>query len=176
MQPGAWATGRASLRPKVAIRAQGKTSGARSPSIPKRNGKRSARNWNCRDWRIYPSKNDQSAHDEIDARISRWTKPKDRYKVTERLQALGVPAGMVQRSKDLLADPQYTHRGFYRWIEHPEMGEVPYAGHQYTVRGYDNGPRGPAPCLAADSFAVLSEVLGLGDEQIAAAYASGAIN
>ena len=118
----------------------------------------------------------QIRHDEIDARISRWTKPKDRYQVMEQLQALGVPAGVVQRSKDLLADPQYTHRGFYRWIEHPEMGEVPYAGHQYTVRGYDNAPRGPAPCLGADSFAVLSEVLGLGDEQIAAAYASGAIN
>ena len=118
----------------------------------------------------------QIRHDEIDALISRWTKPKDRYQVMEQLQALGVPAGVVQRSKDLLVDPQYTHRGFYRWIEHPEMGEVPYAGHQYTVQGYDNGPRGPAPCLGADSFAVLSEVLGLGDEQIAAAYASGAIN
>ena len=93
-----------------------------------------------------------------------------------RLQAAGVPAGVVQRSSDLLADPQYQHRRFYRWHDHPEMGHIPYAGHQYRISGYDNGPRAPAPTLGQHSLDVLTNLLDLDDEAIAAAYASGAIN
>jgi crotonobetainyl-CoA:carnitine CoA-transferase CaiB-like acyl-CoA transferase len=92
-----------------------------------------------------------------------------------RLQAAGVPAGVVQRSSDLLADPQYAHRGFYRYLDHPVMGRIPYAGHQYRIRGYDNGPRAPAPTLGQHSFEVLSELLGLSDEAIAEAFATGAV-
>ena len=55
------------------------------------------------------------------------------------------------------------------------MGRIPYAGHQYKISNYDNGPRGPAPMLGEHSFEVLTE-LGFSDEEIAACYASGAIN
>ena len=82
----------------------------------------------------------------------------------------------MQRSSDLLADPQYAHRHFYRYYEHMEMGRVPYAGHQYRISNYDNGPRSPAPMLGQHSFEVLSEFLGFSDEEVAEAFASGAIN
>jgi crotonobetainyl-CoA:carnitine CoA-transferase CaiB-like acyl-CoA transferase len=93
----------------------------------------------------------------------------------QSLQSVGVPAGIVQRSSDLLADKQYDHRGFYQYLDHEAMGHIPYAGHQYKIRGYDNGPRGPAPMLGQHSFEVLAE-LGLADEEIAQAYATGVIN
>ena len=88
----------------------------------------------------------------------------------------GVPAGVVQRSSDLLRDEQYEHRRFYKYLDHPEMGRIPYAGHQYRIRGYDNGPRGPAPLLGEHSFEVLSGILGMRDEAIGEAYASGAVS
>ena len=116
-----------------------------------------------------------AAHDRLDEGISKWTLGQDPLQVMNALQAAGVPAGRVQRSSDLLADPQYQHRGFYRYLDHTEMGRIPYAGHQYRVAGYDNGPRGPAPCLGEHSFEVLSQVLGLSDEEVAAAFASGAV-
>ena len=115
-------------------------------------------------------------HDELDEEIAQWTASLQAQEVMTRLQALGVPAGVVQRSSELLCDPQYRHRQFYRYFEHPVMGHIPYAGHQYRMRGYDNGPRGPAPLLGQHSFEVLSEFLGLSDEAIAQAYASGAIH
>ena len=93
----------------------------------------------------------------------------------QTLQAANVPAGMVQRSSDLLVDTQYEHRKFYRRFDHQEMGNIPYAGHQYLISSYDNSPRGPAPCLGQHSFEVLSEVIKLSDEEIAEAYASGVI-
>ena len=90
------------------------------------------------------------------------------------LQAAGVPAGMVQRSSDHLEDPQLRHRSFFRPLVHPEMGEIPYEGHQYSIRGYDNGPRFPAPCLGEHTYEVLAEVLGLDDDEVAEVLASGA--
>ena len=63
-------------------------------------------------------------------------------------------------------DPQLAHRAFFRRLEHPEMGEVPYEGHQFRIAGYDNGPRFPAPCLGEHTYEVLTEVLGLDDDEV----------
>jgi benzylsuccinate CoA-transferase BbsF subunit len=115
-------------------------------------------------------------HDEIDVAISAWTSTRNSESVMQTLQNAGVPAGVVQRSSDLLKDRQYEHRNFYHYFDHPVMGHIPYAGHQYSIAGYNNGPRGPAPTLGQHSFDVLAGFLGLSDEAIAEAYASGAIS
>jgi crotonobetainyl-CoA:carnitine CoA-transferase CaiB-like acyl-CoA transferase len=114
-------------------------------------------------------------HDAIDAAIAAWTREHPADTAVRALQAGGVPAGVVQRSRELLADSQYAERGFYRWLEHPVMGRVPYAGHAYRIQGYDNGPRTPAPTLGQHTFEVLSGFLGMDDAAVAAAYASGAV-
>ena len=115
-------------------------------------------------------------HDDIDHAITAWTRERDKYEVMAILQSAGIPAGAVQSSGDLLQDEQYKHRGFHRYFDHSEMGHIPYSGHQYRISDYDNGPRGPAPCVGEHSFEVLSEVMKLSDEEIAEAYASGAIS
>ena len=117
-----------------------------------------------------------AAHDRIDAAITAWTRQRTPQAAMTCMIESGVPAGVVQRSSDLLRDEQYEHRRFYRYLEHPEMGRIPYAGHQYRISGYENGPRAPAPLLGQHSFAVLSEILGMSDDAIGAAYASGAVN
>ena len=116
-----------------------------------------------------------AAHDAIDDEISAWTGTQDAENLERLLAGAGIAAGMVQRSSDLLADPQYAHRGFHRWLEHPRMGTVPYSGHQYQIAGYDHGPRFAAPMLGQHTFDVLSSELGLTDEQIADAAAAGAL-
>ena len=64
-------------------------------------------------------------HDQIDEAIAGWTAPQPADVVMRTLLAAGIPAGVAQRSRDLLTDPQYAHRGFYRYLEHPEMGRIP---------------------------------------------------
>jgi benzylsuccinate CoA-transferase BbsF subunit len=86
--------------------------------------------------------------DEIGAKLADFTRRDEPRALMDLLQASGVPAGMVQRSSDHMEDPQLAHRGFFRRMMHPEMGEVPYEGHQFRIKGYDNGPRTPAPCPA----------------------------
>jgi crotonobetainyl-CoA:carnitine CoA-transferase CaiB-like acyl-CoA transferase len=113
--------------------------------------------------------------DEIGAKLGEFTRRYEPRALMDLLQAAGVPAGMVQRSSDHMEDPQLAHRRFFRRMVHAEMGEVPYEGHQFCIAGYDNGPRAPAPCLGEHSIAVLQELLGYGDEDLARLAASGAL-
>ena len=110
----------------------------------------------------------------IDKELSAFTVRHPPRLLMDLLQAAGVPAGMVQRSSDHLEDPQLAHRSFFRPFQHPEMGDVPYEGHQYNILGYDNGPRFPAPCLGEHTYQVLTDVLGLDDDEVARVLASGA--
>jgi crotonobetainyl-CoA:carnitine CoA-transferase CaiB-like acyl-CoA transferase len=113
--------------------------------------------------------------DEIAAKLAEFTHRHEPRALMDLLQAAGVPAGMVQRSSDHLEDPQLAHRRFFRRMVHPEMGEVPYEGHQFRIAGYDNGPRAPAPCLGEHSIAILQELLGYGDEDLARLAGSGVL-
>jgi crotonobetainyl-CoA:carnitine CoA-transferase CaiB-like acyl-CoA transferase len=110
----------------------------------------------------------------IDRELSAFTARHEPLELMELLQRAGVPAGVVQRSSDHLCDPQLAHRAFFRRLEHPEMGEVPYEGHQYWIRGYDNGPLRAAPCLGEHTFEVLSTVLGLDEDEVVEVLSSGA--
>jgi crotonobetainyl-CoA:carnitine CoA-transferase CaiB-like acyl-CoA transferase len=110
----------------------------------------------------------------VERELNQFTQLQEPRALMDLLQASGVPAGMVQRSSDHQLDPQLAHRSFFRHLEHPEMGVVPYEGHQYKISGYDNGPRFPAPCIGEHTYEVLQTILGFTDDQIADAYASGA--
>ena len=113
--------------------------------------------------------------DEIDGHLREWTSARSPQDVMQLLQALGVPAGVVQRSSDLLKDPQLEHRRFFHHMEHPDMGNVPYTGHQFRISGYDGGPRFPAPLLGQHNQEVLSGLLGMTDDEITEAVIAGAL-
>ncbi|GIW16440.1 MAG: hypothetical protein KatS3mg063_2293 [Tepidiforma sp.] len=108
-----------------------------------------------------------AGREELERLLAGWTAPQDGMALVERLQQAGIAAGFVKRSSDLLADPQLAHRRFFHPLQHPEMGEVPYEGHQFIISGYQSGPRRPAPCLGEHSMEVLLEVLGLDEEEVA---------
>ncbi|MEO8539835.1 MAG: CoA transferase [bacterium] len=117
----------------------------------------------------------QARKDDLHAAIAAWTSTQDRYELMETLQSAGVPAGAVQRSSDLLQDPQLSHRHYFRPLEHPEMGLIPYEGHQFRIAGYDNGPRFAAPCLGEHTWEVLTEYLGLDEGDAAELLAAGGV-
>jgi benzylsuccinate CoA-transferase BbsF subunit len=114
-------------------------------------------------------------HDELDEHISQWTADKSPREVMRILQSAGVPAGVVQRSSDLMRDPQLAHRNFFRYLEHPEVGKVPYTGHQFRISGYDNGPRFAPPLLGEHNDPVLRDLLGMTDDEIADVVIAGAL-
>ncbi len=117
----------------------------------------------------------QADHDAIDIAIGRWSSELAADEVERILVAAGVPAGKIQRSQDLRTDPQYLHRQFYRRLDHSEVGVVPYAGHQFQIRGHDHGPRFAAPMLGEHTYQVLTDLLGLDDDEVAEAAGAGAL-
>lgn len=117
----------------------------------------------------------QTHHDMIDGKLAEWTSSRAAEEVERTLLKAGIPAGKVQRSKDLVSDPQYLHSDFYKRLEHSEVGVVPYAGHQYKIRGYDHGPRTAAPMLGEHTYEVLSELLGMSPDEIAQVASEGAL-
>ncbi|MGH1493155.1 MAG: CoA transferase [Acidimicrobiales bacterium] len=114
-------------------------------------------------------------HDAIDTAISAWTADRTEQEVEDQLRAADIAVTRVQRSSDLLADPQYDHRSFFRWLEHAEVGSVPYAGHAYRIEGYDNGPRTAAPLLGEHTFEVLTDLLGFDVDEVGEIAATGCL-
>lgn len=112
---------------------------------------------------------------EIDGHLGEWTAARSAQDVMHLLQSAGVPAGVVQRSSDLLQDPQLEHRRFFRYMDHPEMENIPYTGHQFRIKGYDSGPRSPAPLLGQHNEFVMREILRMTDEEITEVIAAGGI-
>ena len=116
-----------------------------------------------------------AAHDRIDAELGAWTATRDGPETERLLAGAGIAAGVVQSSRQLSCDPQYRHRGFYRYLEHSEVGTVPYAGHQYRIDGYDHGPRTAAPCLGEHTYEVLTDLLGMSPDEVAELAMTGAL-
>lgn len=87
----------------------------------------------------------------------------------ERLYAEGVPAAPVQSLEEVAADPQVRARGMLNAVEHPTVGPFVAPGNPLRWMGEgDARPDRAAPQLGADTDALLRELLGYSDAQIAA--------
>ncbi len=114
--------------------------------------------------------------DALDALIDAWTAGQDRYAVMEQCQGAGIAAGAVQRAPDLVnRDPNLAARGFFTTTHSEPWGE-------HGIDGFParfNGERPPrydgVHGLGADTFAVLTELLGIDDQAFAALAAAGAL-
>lgn len=98
---------------------------------------------------------------ELDALVSEWTRERSPREVMERLQAVGVPAGMVATGGDLLEDPHLAARGFLIETGHPRLGPLPLPGIAGKLSETPGSVWRHAPLLGQDNDYVLAEVLGL---------------
>jgi benzylsuccinate CoA-transferase BbsF subunit len=115
--------------------------------------------------------------EELDKRISEWTRSLTSRQAMLMLQHVGVPAGAVQSPEDLLRDPHLRSRGSITlvqasapWntlLEHPalppRLSETPGASD------------GPAPTEGGDNDYVFREVMGLTNEEITRLTEEGAL-
>lgn len=97
---------------------------------------------------------------ELDALLSDWTRKHAPVEVMQRLQAAGVPAGVVQSGSDLCSDVHLAARGFIETVQHPVLGAIPVAGLplQFSEGGHE--ALVSPPTLGADNAFVVTELLG----------------
>jgi crotonobetainyl-CoA:carnitine CoA-transferase CaiB-like acyl-CoA transferase len=113
--------------------------------------------------------------DALDAIITAWTSQRDRWQITEILQAAGVAAIPTMSSKDLAEDPHLAQRGFFPDLEHPEVGRRIHTGIPWTMSGTPCRVQRPAPLFGADTEEILHRVSGLSSEEIHRLRNSGAL-
>ncbi|WP_413755641.1 CoA transferase [Streptomyces sp. MMBL 11-3] len=115
------------------------------------------------------------AHEDgIDAALAAWTGRHDAHELAGTLQAEGIAAAVVATGQDLVeADEQLAARGFYPVLDHPRTGPVRHEGVVARLAATPGGIDRPAPLLGQHTDEVLRELLGLGDEQLAALAAEG---
>ncbi len=105
--------------------------------------------------------------DELDKLIGLWTMEHDPYDIMERLQRVGVPCGVVQNGSDVTADPHLRHRGFIVGVENDRLGRVVLPGFPLRFANATLTRKWEFPVLGRDTEAVLREVVGYSEEQIA---------
>ena len=91
------------------------------------------------------------------------------------LESVGVPCGPINDLAQVFADPQTRHRGTRIALPHTEAGTVPGVANPIRYVGHPHDYPGAAPVLGEHTEAVLADVLGLGDGDIAALREAGAI-
>src|SRR6266571_2008792 len=114
-------------------------------------------------------------HDELDDRISAWTREQTPHQVMRQLQAVGVPAGAVQTAEDLWRDVQLRAREYMVTLAHPELGLVEHPGMMVrlqTTPGHIQRLAGP---LGAANDAVFRGLLGLSTDELARLVKAGVI-
>ena len=109
---------------------------------------------------------DRKYHEaEMDRLIGEWTREWDSRELMETLQAAGVPAGMVNDSRDLFDDAQLRHREHFQRLEHPEIGQYPSDRSEFTLSRTPGALDRPAPLLGQHTEHVLREMIGLSEEE-----------
>jgi len=105
---------------------------------------------------------------EIDNALTAWAQPRAAVDAETELLRAGIAAAALATSLDLVRSNHLNARAF--WEPH-SAGVLPGLPWQASF----GRASGPAPELGADTGVVLSDVLGLSDEEIAALRAAGAL-
>ena len=114
--------------------------------------------------------------DELEAHVTAWTRERTAEDVMVLLQSKGVPAGVVQNSRDMLeADEHLKARKYYQYLDHPETGHSAYDGAPFGLSKTPGSLRSPAPLLGEHNEYVCKEILGMTDDEIAAALIEQAL-
>ncbi|MXW56485.1 MAG: CoA transferase [Gemmatimonadales bacterium] len=89
-----------------------------------------------------------------------------RDEAVRRLQEVGVPAGPVQTSDDLLECPQLEARGVRVTVDYDGLGELQFVRTPLLTSDSPDVPVNPAPTLGRDTRQILTEILDLPDAEV----------
>lgn len=103
--------------------------------------------------------------DELDRKVSEWTIHFGAEEVMTYLQGYGVAAGVVQRSCDLVQDPQLIKRNTFWELRHRELGNYLHLGELFRLPLTPVIGERPAPCLGEHTEYVCREFLNMPEEE-----------
>jgi crotonobetainyl-CoA:carnitine CoA-transferase CaiB-like acyl-CoA transferase len=111
----------------------------------------------------------------VNAALARWAAARDARDAMREAQASGWPVVVVNDPLRLHADDHLRARGFWVTADHPVAGTFAYTGAPWRVGGGGWELRRTAPMLGQHTDVVLSELLGMTDNEIGRLRAEGAV-
>jgi crotonobetainyl-CoA:carnitine CoA-transferase CaiB-like acyl-CoA transferase len=111
----------------------------------------------------------------LDIALADWTRGQDAEALASRLQESGVEAAPVAAARELLADPQLRARGHWVAVQHPKLGRLLLERSGFRLSASAGGFQRAGPNLGEHSEAILRELLGLDDAEIARLGAQGVL-
>ena len=113
---------------------------------------------------------------ELDRALAAWTQSRDAAEVMDRLQAAGVPGGIVADAVDpCTRNPQLAARGYWTHVSTPEGEPVTLDGIAARLGTTPGYVAAPGPLLGEHTERVLRELLGCSATDVARLRAAGAI-
>lgn len=110
--------------------------------------------------------------EELNALITEWTKQQDARDVMNRMQAAGVPAGVVANGRDIIEDPQNVDRDFFCKIINGEENDAIRVRPAFRLSNTDIKHE-PAPCIGEANEYVCREIVGMSKEHFEELKAEG---
>ena len=115
--------------------------------------------------------------DELNRLVESWTMERTPEEVMQHLQAVGVPAGVVQSGEDLVdRDPHLKERGFFVSVPDSQGTARTIEGTPYKLSRTPGGAVRAAPEFGADQSYILRDLLGMSDEEIGECAVAGAFD
>jgi CoA:oxalate CoA-transferase len=119
---------------------------------------------------------DRVAHmDETDAVVGEWSRSLGKMEVFARLKAGRVPCAPVRTAPEVMHDRHMHERGMLEHVEHPELGDIVVPTTPLRLHGLPPAPARPSPKVGQHNSEIYGGWLGLGEHEIAALKAAGAI-
>jgi benzylsuccinate CoA-transferase BbsF subunit len=119
-----------------------------------------------RDPKFADSYNRLRHSDELDAHMARWTRNHEHIALAHQLQKAGVAAGPVLDSVEIHEDPHLWEWGFFRKIDHHEVGERILPNMPVRMSGVPELNYSMPPDLGQHNREIFGGLLGLSDAEI----------
>ncbi len=113
--------------------------------------------------------------DDLEPLVQQWTRTLQVPDVVQLLQAVGVPAGPVLDSAQVLTDPHMVARGFVQSPDHAEVGPRAMGAFPWGVDGGRPGVVRGAPLLGEHNRQVIQDLLQVPDDEFQRLTESGVI-
>ncbi|SOX54031.1 CoA transferase [Mycobacterium ahvazicum] len=88
--------------------------------------------------------------------FAEWVRDLPKETAADEAQRMGVPLVPVNDAADLHESPQYRHRGFFRNVSHPVLGDAAYPTVPYLLSASPAELTAAAPTLGQHTAAILS--------------------
>ena len=111
----------------------------------------------------------------LHAALAAWTHGHEPHALEQALQAHGIPAHVACTSAELSTDPDLLADGHYTEVTHPEMGTFPLRNAQCRIHPAATRDARPGPRIGDGTDAILREIGGYSDAQVAEFRAAGVL-